>query len=620
MGKRIFAEAGYDISSLILPVEEFEIFCDREKGLFFRGEYRDEAIKNAEGILDKKYRLITACDYLAFVRTGERSRYELHYNERRRDLLTFVLAETYEKTGRFTDKILDLVWMILEESTWIIPASLNPRPGDKTHSLPYSYDGKRNYINLSAGSTGALLAWVWYLCRDSFDAISPVINKRIIENLHDRIIAPFIENTGEQAWMGNGAYNWINNWCPWIISNVLNVCAFTVTDKEKREQVVRIAMEGLDKFTSIYEEDGACDEGPTYWEVAGGALYNACLVLYDMSAGRINAFKDPLVRKIGEFFPKTYISSGRFLNFSDGQSKLGVENSWGHDWGILSDSDLMQKFWEYAYTSRGKLPRTELNMYNMPYRYFRMLGAPELPYRDFKAPKVDYLPSLDLSICRDEEEYDKGLYLSLKGGHNDASHNHLDIGNFVIFCDGVPIFIDAGVGTYTARTFNQDRYTIWSMRSEYHNIPTINGIDQSPGRHFAAENAQFDENSGKLSLDLTNAYPKSAKLEAYTRSAVIEDGKAIVCDTITSAENGEISFNLLCNCEPKLVGSGCFTVHGKRVEYDASLKMSIDCPDTSLVETQILPARWDCEKIYRIRLHATLDAYKKYTFKLVVNR
>ncbi|MBO5280573.1 MAG: heparinase II/III family protein [Clostridia bacterium] len=618
MGRKIFSEANYDVKSLILPIEEFKLFCDREQGFSLRPEFKDQAIEKAEKLMDKKYGVLTACEYLLRFRIGDRAHYEGIYFERRTDLMTLLVAEAYEKAGRFTDKIMDLVWMIMEESTWVIPAHLNPNPADMTHQLPYAYDGKRDYIDLFAGATGAALAFAWYICREDFDKISPVINKRILEQLHDRIIVPFTEHIDTLAWMGNGPYHWINNWCPWIISNVLTVCAITTADLALRQKVVEIAFEGLDKFTNIYAEDAACDEGPSYWGAACGALYSACLVLYDMSGGKINTFRDPLMIKMGEFFPKAYICDGRFLNFSDAASRLGVNNAWGYDWGKLSGSRLMQEFWETFYAGRGKIPAAE---HFMPYRAFRVMGMEEIPERsNFKASLKEYFPSLDLSICRDSEEPQNGLYLSLKGHHNSASHNHLDVGNFVIFCDGDPIFIDAGVGTYTARTFNQERYTIWSMRSEYHNVPTINCIDQRPGRVYAAKNAQFDESTGKLTLDLTDAYHADAAVESYIRSAVIEDGKAIVCDELTSKKDGKVTFNLLCNAAPEIVGAGCFRIHGKLVNYDPSLTLEVDSPDCTWVEAQKIPGSWNCDKLYRIRLTAPLEAGKKQIYKLEIYR
>ena len=616
MGRKIFAEANYDVPSLVLPIEEFKVFCDREQGFYLREEGREIAIKNAEALLDKKYGVLTASDYLLCLKTGNRQYYEGFYFERRKDLLALVLAEAYEKEGRFIDKMVDVVWMMLEESTWVIPAHLNPNPCDTTHKLPYAYEGKRDYIDLFAGATGAIIAWTWYLFHEKFDEISPVINKRILEQLHDRMIVPFTEHTDTLAWMGNGKFNWINNWCPWVISNVLTVCALTVADKSLRDRVVEIALGGLDKFTNIYADDAACDEGPSYWGAACGALYNACLVLFDMTGGKINAFRDPLMIKMGEFFPKAYVCEGRLLNFSDAKSNVGVSNVWGHDWGILSGSELMQNFWEFAYKpSANSFAVVE---FNMPYRYFRSLGAPNLVYRDVQASTKDYFPSLHLSICRDSDDPQKGLYLSLKGHHNAASHNHLDVGNFVVFCDGTPIFIDAGVGTYSARTFNNQRYTIWSMRSEYHNLPTINGIDQRPGRQFASKNAVFDEESGKLTLDLTAAYPAEAAIAEYIRSAVIEDGKAVICDEITSAKDGNVTFNLLCNVKPENIEKGSFTVHGKKVNFDESLTLDIDSPDCTWVETQTIPASWECEQLYRIKLSAPLKAGVKQSYKIEV--
>ncbi len=619
MGRRIFAESNYDVKSLVLPIEEFKLFCDRENGFSLREDGRDAAIKNAEELLDKKYPAITATDYLVRFRTGDRAYFEDLYFERRKDLLALILAEVYEKSGRFTDKILDLVWMLLEESTWVIPAHLNPSQADTTHKLPYAYESKRDYIDLFAGATGAIMAWTWYLCRDEFEKISPVINKRILEQLHDRIIVPFTEHTDTLAWMGNGKFHWINNWCPWVTSNVLTVCALTTKNLDTRRRVVEIAFEALDKFTDRYAEDAACDEGPVYWGAACGALYNACLVLYDMSGGSINAFRDPLMKKMGEFYPKAYVCEGRFLNFSDARSKHSVTSSWGYDWGTLSDSTLMKDFWEFAYNDGAD--QTDRVEFNMPYRFFRMLGADPIPKRDsFLAEKNVFFPSLDLSMCRDDTDPQKGLYLSLKGHHNAASHNHLDVGNFVVFCDGTPIFIDAGVGTYTARTFNNERYTIWSMRSEYHNLPTINGVDQRPGKVYAAKNAQFDEQSGKLTLDLTGAYPAEAEISSFIRSAVIEDGKAIICDNLVSDKDGNVTFNLLCNTEPENIEKGSFTIHGKTVQFDERLALSVDSPDCSWVETKKIPTSWDCEKLYRIKLSASLKANEASTFTLAVSK
>ena len=40
------------------------------------------------------------------------------------------------------------------------------------------------------------------------------------------------------------------------------------------------------------------------------------------------------------------------------------------------------------------------------------------------------------------------MYLSAKGGNNGESHNHNDVGSFVLYCDGKPAVIDVGTGVY----------------------------------------------------------------------------------------------------------------------------------------------------------------------------
>ena len=41
MGRKIFAEANYDIKSIILPIEEFKLFCDRDGGFNLKNGNRE---------------------------------------------------------------------------------------------------------------------------------------------------------------------------------------------------------------------------------------------------------------------------------------------------------------------------------------------------------------------------------------------------------------------------------------------------------------------------------------------------------------------------------------------------------------------------------------------------
>src|SRR5690606_32488668 len=68
------------------------------------------------------------------------------------------------------------------------------------------------------------------------------------------------------------------------------------------------------------------------------------------------------------------------------------------------------------------------------------------------------LPDLQVAGAR------KGnFYFAAKGGHNNESHNHNDVGNFILYYKNRPLLIDVGVEFYTAKTFSDERYQIWTM-------------------------------------------------------------------------------------------------------------------------------------------------------------
>ena len=84
--------------------------------------YGADFVRRAEAMLDEAYPQLPASIYMQFVRNGNRSNYEALYFRRRNMLTIFLIAELYEQKGRFTDRIIDGTWFIMEESTWILPA------------------------------------------------------------------------------------------------------------------------------------------------------------------------------------------------------------------------------------------------------------------------------------------------------------------------------------------------------------------------------------------------------------------------------------------------------------------------------------------------------------------
>ena len=98
------------------------------------------------------------------------------------------------------------------------------------------------------------------------------------------------------------------------------------------------------------------------------------------------------------------------------------------------------------------------------------------------------------------------------------------MGNFILYYNGEPVIIDVGVGEYTAKTFSEQRYDIWTMQSAYHNLPTISEIQQQAGSNYRAQKVSYSVNKQEVNfaLDISSAYPKAANIHYWQRSYALK--------------------------------------------------------------------------------------------------
>ena len=142
------------------------------------------------------------------------------------------------------------------------------------------------------------------------------------------------------------------------------------------------------------------------------------------------------------------------------------------------------------------------------------------------APLADvWLPDLQLRTVRRGD-----FTLVCKGGVNEGGHNHNDCGSFMVWVGGAPQVVDAGNMTYTGKTFSSERYTLWNIRSMYHNVPLIGGFEQVNGWERRARNVEKLPDG--LRLDLAPAYPGEAGVRECGRTAACADKGCRVEDVI----------------------------------------------------------------------------------------
>jgi hypothetical protein len=537
----------YEINGLLIPKDQWiplPPIEDREAWTKAHQPTLRFYHQQAVDMLDYRWPSVPATSALLFIRNGNRSEYQQLNFQKRINLGIFLLAEIYENEGRFIDQIIDGVWSICEESYWGVPAHLEGAASGI--GLP---DVTDPFVDLFAAETATYLAWVYYFLGDRLDQESIQIKKRIYYEVNKRIFEPVM--TYYHWWMGpilRGTRP--NNWTPWICSNWLNAVLLLEENGTRRTMMVHRILEVLDEFMNPHPHDGGCDEGPSYWKAAAASVFdNVSLLNAAMNDNFSYVYADEKFQNMGKYIYRVQISEKYFMNFADAQPAPPMDGSMIWRYGKAIEDEEMQKFGAYYTNETPKGLR-----FHFMRDIFELFVKDEIlsTERGLPLPSDAWMPDLQVMVARDHAGSTDGFYIAAKGGHNDESHNHNDIGNYVVYYDGQPLIVDVGRGTYTAKTFGPRRYEIWYNRSDYHNLPTINGYTQLVGPRFKASDINYTKGDhfAQLSLDIAKAYPASAGIDRWSRTVRLNKNEnVVITDQIQLSKADDIVQHLM-TCWP----------------------------------------------------------------------
>ena len=486
---------------------------------------------DGEQYLDCQWPSLTPVDYLEFSRTGNRVHYEDKMFARRTMLDTLVLAECAEYQGRFLDDILNGIYAICGEAAWQLPAHNSYMRDTPPLPLP---DITRPVVDLFAAETGAVLAMADYLLKDALMAVSPAISRMIADHLDRRILTPYL--TEHFWWMGDGQST-MNNWTIWCTQNVL-LTAFThELDESRQEAVFQKACQSIDYFLAEYGEDGCCDEGAQYYRHAGLCLFNCIEILDGITGDRFrHLYQNSKIKNIAAYIQNVHVDGIYYINFSDCSPVAGRCGVREYLFGKRTGNQALMQLAASDFRQSDDPMMTE--EHNLFYRLQTVFNCREMAgfhcTGSLSCPDL-YYQSVGLFIARSGH-----LCLAVKAGDNDDSHNHNDTGSFTVYKDGQPLFIDVGVESYTKKTFSPDRYSIWTMQSQYHNLPsfgTVGGSMQRNGPQYRARevSCRFDPDESGISMDIADAYP-DPEVHSYRRTALLKKTDQII--TIQDAYDG----------------------------------------------------------------------------------
>jgi hypothetical protein len=201
-----------------------------------------------------------------------------------------------------------------------------------------------------------------------------------------------------------------------------------------------------------------------------------------------------------------------------------------------------------------------------------------------------------------------GVFVAAHGGNNGESHNHNDVGDFIVYVDDDPVIIDVGSGTYTAKTFSKDRYTIWFNASAWHNLPAIDGEQQSAGANYAASDVSYKNQKGKvsLSMNIDRAYPASAHVRQWKRVVEAAKGSVAVDDEYELTQPAKsITQTFMTVCDVDIRDGRTViltTAQGKKISLQHDIGWTVEKEMVPLVseEDQGLKNTWRNRPITRI--------------------
>ena len=480
-------------------------------------------LRYADQVLETEIDPLTGSMYMAFMRNGDRLKYEENHFRRRVQLSHLVLAECFRADGRYFDRIVDYIWAILGEIHWCVPAHnfagqhemvmhKGDNPWKKDDPLPVPDD---EYLDLFNCETAATLAETCYLLKPLLMTESPSLYYLTHQEIEAKSLSKF---------EGHKLYGWFhgkNNWTAWCAHNLLLAACYVIEDKNRLISFANKLMQPMQRFFDNIEPSGSCIEGPSYWNVSAGRLAAFIELIESRFGTDLEFANNEKFRNFGEHILHLHVGGNKFVNFADGAFRIDLDHGMlSHYASMIGAQPLATLIWEdMDRVAERKLARpisdrghNEYNRQVLTHLTRLLFWTPEIEASDASTcEKSVWLEDMQVLIAREHGVAGKGLAMSAIAGSNDLNinhHSHNDIGHFSVYYDGEPIIIDIGQGAYSKSTFSESRYDKWHISSEGHNVLQINHALQRPGTGADARNVQqvSDGQISRLTLDAAPAY------------------------------------------------------------------------------------------------------------------
>lgn len=452
--------------------------------------------------------------YRAFYVNGSRLPFETAYFERRHRLARAAIAALLDDSperGRWLDSLRDKTHSVFSEFSWALPAHVNSPSGrDPLH------------IDLFAAETANLMAELLTLFPDTFEpGFAAAIKTRVRRDFSENYV-----NRHEDFFWTKAT----NNWNAVCHQGILGAALALEEDTALLARILALSKKYLPLFLRGFGADGACSEGPGYWQYGFGWFCVLNEQLETRTEGQLSLIEgDPHVREIALFGPRVTLTNFHFVNFSDSPRTGALSPSLLTYLGKrLGDETILA----HARKSYQRLDQTGLNLQgqrtDLLYFVRLLLNTPEDTKVDRSLEPEDFFFK-DLAVIVSSGADSKGHLweFAAKGGNNAEQHNHNDCGSYLLNIDGSPVVIEIGAPEYTKDFFRENRYQYLAARTLGHSLPIVNGREQAAGPQYASKVISYElaPDHTEFSVDLAECYPSDAHCSELIRSFYFDKTK-----------------------------------------------------------------------------------------------
>lgn len=451
-------------------------------------------LREADRIAGQPMPVLTENMFNEFRLTGKRSEFDTARADRLRYLRIRVLAEGIENQGRYLPEIEETITAILNEPSWINSAHARKR---KTWADTY------DLVDLNAA------ALVWELAMSDWllgDSLAPETRRRIREEAEARVFKPYRERIRSRDALD---FTWMiddSNWNSVCNAGVLGAALILLDSPFDRAEFAAAFEAYSQYYIAGFGDDGSCKEGMGYWVFGFGHFLAGAEALREATGGRLDLLEDPKIERIAGFGFHMEIVDGVYPAFGDAQPDKDVPQPWLLDFAALH-------YGVGTVQSQASLTNWRMYLSAFDLMFPRKENASG-PVENTMALR-DWFPDAEILIAR-QTAVGTGLSVAIKGGNNVGSHNHNDIGSYVVVNGHDVVLTDLGADVpYVKGYFGPKRYDSGMANSFGHPVPRVAGVLQSPGGQARARilRREFSDTTDVLELDMTSAYDTEQLVE-----------------------------------------------------------------------------------------------------------